>query len=102
MASAAGKAASPNQVNQIGESEKVRATTESKDSSLSIDSTDSLTQELLSARGLAERLGTDASTLKRNRVKGNEHLASWSRKRDPAGQAWQYVEVEQKYKPLEL
>jgi hypothetical protein len=44
----------------------------------------------LSQEALAKRLKISGRGLANNRLKGNEHLMEWSKKRDPDGIAWQY------------
>lgn len=39
---------------------------------------------------LGERLGTDNSTISRNKSKGSEHFRKWSAEHDPAGIAWEH------------
>lgn len=49
-------------------------------------------EDSLSGKGLARRLGIDPSTLRWHRKKGNSHLSKVSAQKDPDGKAWEYRE----------
>ena len=62
--------------------------------------TESIDVEPMNLTDLSKRLGRHKSTLSEARKKGAEHLARWSREKDPNGLEWEYRAEEKLFYPV--